>query len=411
MAWNPANTIDPVTLSKQSVAPWSSRFAGARFAPWRPLLGASAIWLVVRMLVLFWAIAVHAATRQGSRVFSQPDWLFRLFFHWDSVYFAGIAKDGYFGAGSLPTWQAFFPGYPAAARGVAALLGGAHPTSTQIIVALGVVAASASLIATALFWRLVEDSQGPRAAAAATVLFVGGPYSLFLVASYSEGLFLVFAIGAWLCASRGNWLPAGILAAGASLTRINGVFLVVALVVLYVLVRRRRREPYLARAIGLGCIGLSTVGAYFAFLFFRTGDPLAWTHAENAGWHRTIEWPWATLYRTLDDMLHGRTDASRLQSGFEVIFAALFVLSCIVLVRRRWWAEATLVGLTTLSLMTSSSYLSLARTSLVLFPLPILVVTTLSSRRWRWVYWTVFAAGIAVLLINTRQFTLGLWSD
>jgi len=61
--------------------------------------------------------------------------------------------------------------------------------------------------------------------------------------------------------------------------------------------------------------------------------------------------------------------------------------------------------------MTSSSYLSLARTSVVLFPIPILLATTLTSPRWRWVYWTGVSVGALLLLVNTALFTQGHWAD
>jgi hypothetical protein len=379
----------------------------------RAVIGATTLWLGTRVVLVLWSIVVQLGSPVGSRLFSHRDWPATLFFRWDSLYFAGISEHGYFGAASLATWPAFFPGYPAATRMVAAILGGTGPsTSTSAIaVSMAVVVTGASLVATILFWLLVSQRSGTRIALAATVLFVAGPYSLFLVASYSEALFLAFALGAWLLAGRGYWLPAGILAAGASLTRANGVFLIVALVVLYVMYRRSAGAPYLLRAVALAALGFCGVGGYFLYLFARTGDPQAWTHAENLGWQRAVRPPWETLWNTADVALHSHYLATRQQSTLEIIFAALFVVALVVLIRRRMWAEATLLGITLLSLMTSSTYMSLARTSVVLFPLPILIASTLSSPRRKWVYGAAVIVGGTLLLFNTRQFALGLWSD
>ncbi len=375
------------------------------------IIGATALWLATRVILVLWSVVVQLNSPVGTDLFSHRDWLATLFFRWDSLYFAGIAEHGYFGAASLATWPAFFPGYPAATRIVAAILGGTGPSTSLVSVSMSVVVMGASLVATVLFWLLVQQRSGSRIALAATVLFVAGPYSLFLVASYSEALFLVFALGAWLLAGRGYWLPAGILAAGASLTRANGMFLIVALVVLYVIHRRSVGAPYFARAAALAALGFCGVGGYFLYLFARTGDPQAWTHAEYLGWQRAVRPPSETLWNTVDLALNSHYLATRQQSTIEIVFAALFIVAFVVLIQRRMWAEATLLGITLVSLMTSTTYMSLARTSVVLFPLPILLATTLLARRQRWIYWTAVIVGCALLLFNTRQFALGLWSD
>ena len=369
------------------------------------------LWLLARIVLVSWAVGVMFTSGGGWRMLGRPNWPFMLFYHWDSVYFAHIANRGYFGTGSLTTWQAFFPGYPAAARIVAFGFGGAHPSIAQIQVGLSIVAAIGSLVATVLFWHLVWQFHGRRIAIAATVLLLAGPYSLFLIASYSESLFLTFAIGAWLLAGRGSWMWGGILAAAASLTRINGLFLVAALVVLYIRSRQARGLNYRGGAIGLAAIGFSGTGLYFLYLWVRTGNLFAWSTAETLGWDRTTRLPWATFSETLTYALTLPMFDGRMQAWLEIVFAVLLVLACVLLVRRRLWAEAVMVGLTLLSLMTSSSYLSLARTSVVLFPIPILLATTLTSPRWRWVYWTGVSVGVLLLLVNTALFTQGHWAD
>jgi hypothetical protein len=312
---------------------------------------------------------------------ANPHWPFRLFYHWESVYSAHI---GYFGSGWLTTWQAFFPGHPAAARIGAMGFGGARPSIAQIQVGLWVVAAIGSLVAPVLFWYLVSQSHGRRIAIAATVLFLAGPYSLFPIASYSEVLFLAFALGAWALARRGFWVWGGIPSAAASLTRISGLFLVAALVVLDIRSHQGRGLNYRGGAIGLAVSGFSGTGLYFLYLWVRTGNLFAGSTAETLGWDRSTHLPWATFSETLTNALVLPKFDDRLHAWLEIVFAVLLVLASVLLIHRRLWAEAVMVGLTLLTLMTSASYLSLARTSVALFPVPILLAMTLTSRRWRW---------------------------
>jgi Gpi18-like mannosyltransferase len=384
----------------------------AVLAAWRrPVLGALSIWILVRAVVVGWALIVHLLQPASAAYFANPTWFYTLFFHWDSNYFEGIARTGYFTSGTPERWQAFFPGYPLAARGFAVLIWGPHLSTTRIEIALWLVSAVASAVAAALLWRLVEDRYGKKVAAGATALFLAGPYSLFLVASYSEALFVAFAIGAWLAASRGRWIASGILAALAGVTRINGVFLVAALAVLFIAVQRRQGKPFLARTIGLVGIGLSGVLGYFLYLFVMTGNLSAWSKAQSIGWHRALNWPWNTFLRTLGQVLFDPVPAWRIQSALDIVFAVLLVTATVIMARRKLWAEAIMVGLTALSMMTSTTYMSLARDSIVLFPLVILVATTLAQPRRRWIFWVTLALGCIVLMLNVHQFTLGQWTD
>ncbi|HXR44201.1 MAG TPA: hypothetical protein VN759_05295 [Pseudolysinimonas sp.] len=100
-----------------------------------------------------------------------------------------------------------------------------------------------------------------------------------------------------------------------------------------------------------------------------------------------------------------------MQYWFDLVFAALLVLAAVVLVWRRWWPELVYVALTAIPLMTSLSHLSLARSTLLLFPLPLLVASALLSRRWRWVSWVVLAASLIVMVLTTSELVQGHWAD
>jgi hypothetical protein len=391
----------------------STRPIGARWAfggKWaRSLVGGLLVWFCARVTVSSIAVVSHAIAPGRDAFFDRPTWFVSLFFHWDSKYFAAIATSGYFRSGSSQSLQAFLPGYPLAVRFIAGFAS-SSPIANQIAVAMFLVAFVSSAAASVVLWRLVDADHGPPIAAAAVVLFAFGPYSIFLQASYSEPLFLAFAIGAWWAVRTDRWVLGGVLAAIASLTRINGVFLVLALGVLFVAQRRRGGHSYLGPVSGLVALGLSGITAYLAYLWASTGNVFAWFDAQSVGWHRTLNWPWVTFANTADEALHGKTFDHRLQSTLDIAFALLAVLAVVVLVMGRHWASAVFVAITIGSLMTSNTYLSLARNTLVLFPLVILVASALDKPRWRWVYWAWLASSLIILIINVHEFTLGGWT-
>lgn len=408
------------TLERPAVA--GSGIAGLRPAGprwfWSWLLGRLqsrafvvpvALWAVAHALIFGWALCVRAVVlvASGHAADLSP---VTLFFRWDSLYFASIAEHGYVGPESGPTWAAFFPGFPASARVALAMVGVPHPDPGQVVIALEAVAAIASLVAALLIWRLAHHRYGDRVAVAATLLFVLGPYALFLVAPYSEALFVAFALGAWLCAERGRWLSAGLLAAGASFTRIDGLFLIAGLAVLVAVRLRARGEPYLLKALGTATIGGAGIAVYWAALWAWTGNPAAWFAAQHLGWHRALSWPWVSLGNTVA-FIFVPPAQHQLQNAADLVFAALIVTGLVVLIRRRQWGAATYVGLTAVAMMTSTTYLSIARASAILFPLTILAATTVTDPRRRWIFATVLGAGLVLLAVNTALFVNGVWVD
>jgi hypothetical protein len=406
-------SIPLVDWTQVGLQPGPRRPFGARLAfgkKWtRALVGGLSIWFFARVIVTSIAIASHSVGSGRNAFFGRSTWFISLFSHWDSKYFAAIAAHGYFAPGSNPDILAFLPGYPLAARLIAGLWG-ADPTTNQIAVAMWIVPFIASAVASVLLWRLVEADYGPRVAGAATVLLAFGPYALFLQASYSESLFLAFAIAAWWAVRTDRWVIGGVLAAVASATRINGLFLVLALGVLFIVQRRTTGRPFLRQVGGLIALGLSGIAAYFAYLLAATGNIFAWCDAQGAGWHRSLNWPWVTFARTADEALNGRNFDHRFQSSLDIAFAVVAVIAVVVMVRRRHWAEAVFVAATAGPLLTSNTYLSIARNTLVLFPLVILLASALENARWRWLYWAGLAVGIVILIINVDSFTLGGWT-
>jgi hypothetical protein len=187
------------------------------------------------------------------------------------------------------------------------------------------------------------------------------------------------------------------------------VFLVAALLVMYI--QRRRRAGVLVIAPALLWLPLACTGiaAYFGYLTIRTGDLLAWSHAQTLGWGRTLHWPWEAFYQTTGRVLLASTPDRRFQFAMDLLFAVMFTVAVVVLARRKQWPEATYLGLTLVALTTSSTFVSLARNSVTLFPLTILIAVTQPPHRAMKpvllaAWWTLFA-------VNTTLFAFGYWTD
>lgn len=220
---------------------------------------------------------------------------------WDSVWFLRIAEHGY-GATEEAT-AAFYPLYPLLVGVLGRVLLG-HYVLAGILISL-----AAALGSFALLHRLAETKLGAEGAARAVLYLAVFPFTIFLTAVYSESLFLLLALAAFLLAERGSFLGAGVAAGLAWLTRPLGIALLPALALI------AWRSPQRAAAL----VRLAAAPALFAlyplWLWWRIGDPLAFVRAEDV-WSRHISWA-GPLGGLWDGLRAGWAGVRQLASGSD----------------------------------------------------------------------------------------------
>ncbi len=374
---------------------------------WRRTIGAAAlIWLIfttLRWIVLGAARLLSGQPWGPAGVLSFPG-------AFDAGHFESIAINGYTDDGDIaPIRQAFFPGYPGLLRVLSSLMtGGVDVAGTHL--AAFVVTTLGSLTATVLVYRITEEQFGPRAGALAALLLMAWPSSTFLTIYYSESLYLALATGAWYCATRRWWWAAGLLCAAASLTRINGVFLAFALIVMLLVAVHRGQVRFAWWKLAVLTFGFAGAGVYLLYLWRLTGDPLAWSHAQTKGWGRENVPPWTGLLNTFKHYSLPTTDNfMRLQLTADLVAVSAGVVAMVWMGLRRYWAELTLTALTFAVLTTSTVYWSITRNTLTIFPLFILGGAVLARRR-GWVSVVVLGLGTAWMLLLTVFVAMSKWA-
>lgn len=359
-------------------------------------------WLTSRIAVAVLALATLwlVADTPGGRVTS---WLSG-WDRWDTGLFVKVARFGYEGYPEHYSDRgivAFFPGEPLLLRLV-------HLVVRDWIASGLLISAVASAVALVALGRLGGLEGGERQGSRAALYLVLSPYAVFLFAVYSESLFLALALPAWLAARRGRWVAAGVLGACAASVRITGLFLAVALVVQWAVsatgTRRWRRDlPALA-------LPFLVIAGYVCYLRAITGDWLAWQHAQRDYWGRSLTAPWTALHTTWSaagDVHQGAPYAWSFRA--EIVAMAVGVLVCVVLAKRRRWAELVYVGGQVVALGTSAYYLSVARTTLLWWPLWLLLAEAASKRRW--VHPAYLAVAPALMAAGVVAFVQGHWVD
>jgi hypothetical protein len=357
------------------------------------------IWLLSRILVF--SAAFIGSLRAAGFHASVTSYL-HVWFRWDTAWFDSIAQQGYAPSYS-DTWLrhfeynvAFFPGFPLLMRvGSTAGLG---TTAAGLIISF-----IAGFIAALALGRLAKQMGGmPHYAVLA---WVAAPVALFLAAAYTEALFCAFAFWAWSLGREQRWIYAGMLGAAAALVRVNGVFLGVGLVVMFLTTPQRNWK----RGSALLLPFVATAG-YFAYLHAITGSWSAWSQAQSLFWKRQTVDPVTSLFNTFHRVIVpvGSSSASSpWRFVFEIVAMAVVVVAIVVAIRWKWWAELTYLFVTALSLGTSSVYLSVPRSLVVLFPIWLMLGIWMT--RYRWVRFSYLIICVPWLIFWTIRFTQGFW--
>ena len=197
--------------------------------------------LLTKVAVLVIGYTALSAAIGGTPGFLDP------WHRWDAPHYTDIAVFGYRAEdpgnlsapgysqvfpGDLDLYIVFFPLFPWLIAAVNAVVG-------EPIVSAFVVATVASLFVAPLLYRLVSVDLGHRIGLWTAGFLLVFPTAYFLHIGYTESLFLSLAFGSMWLARTNRWWLAGLLAALAALTRINGLILAPAL--------RRRGVPAMAR--------------------------------------------------------------------------------------------------------------------------------------------------------------------
>ena len=168
----------------------------------------SLIWFILRGYTLLCGLL---AARIAGAGFT------RIWERWDAVYYVRIVTSGYSADDGTTNFHPLFPllAWPIA------------QVTRSPILALLVVSSIATLALYLLFNRFARLDLAANEARTATLLLIFWPISYVLYLPYTESTWLCFAVLSLICARRSRWWAAGLCASAATLTRQQGLFLVI----------------------------------------------------------------------------------------------------------------------------------------------------------------------------------------
>jgi hypothetical protein len=313
---------------------------------------------------------------------------------WDCGWYQSIAERGYDrmpDPRSMAANYGFFPAFPIGVLLLMKLTG------------LSFVAAGLALNAllSGLFcWiALKYSSELNLRDEAETMVFLAAfllsPWSLYNHIPYTEMLFNVTILGAFVCWRRGDYIAAAVFGVVLTATRPTGILLPLVLAMelcwreRHRLIEMARRPDGRLRALAIMPLGLA---AFIVFLYFRVGDPLAYSQIQEFGWG----WSWGNPIAVLAASVVG----PRSQYGAAAFLLASAALLTGILLRRIPNSLAAFAWLTPcVPLMASIG--SQPRYALALFPLYLVVPA--APRTVRFALIAVLALGQAAFVYYWLQ--------
>lgn len=277
----------------------------------------------------------------------------------DVNWYHGIAENGYeripFATDKPHNW-AFFPVFP--------MLWGFFANITGEMVVTGILLSHALFFAALLlvYGAARQFGLDEEGAGAAVFYLAAFPTAHFFSLPMTESLFLALTAGSFYAARRDKWWLAGLLGALASATRVVGVLLLPALLLVYL--RAHGRDWRHRRLLWLGLVPLGLL-LYMLYLYQITGNALAFKDV-LVTWGRKPGFFLMTLFDYLwEPTLIAQPWDFRL---LNFLAPALVLAAGGLLARRGEWAYAAYTLLVVAAALSSGLLQSQARYAMVVFP-------------------------------------------
>ena len=369
----------------------------------------SMLWMAVLSVLLRQFIhepAVLCATDSLLQSSRHPGALLEPWLRWDTICYLNVAESGYRSNLALTVWP---PLYPLLIR----LLMFVTPSSVFSALVVSSISTWAAFL---LLYMLVSLDYGEKTARGSLFLLAIYPLAFFLVAAYSESLFLALVLGSLLCMRTQRWGWAGLLAACAALTRNQGIVLALVLIcegLVQYGTQPEKRVVNLLKVCLTACLPVLAFGAYAGYVHFWIGADWPWQTLAKY-WAQYSGFPWQGLLGDLRGLASER-DAlwyfwapSRVLDCFFAISIPVFLIVKRGVLRPSYLVFAwVLVLISLMKLGPGDVLLSFSRYMLPVFPFFIAAAPLLEKRAGRL---GLFSLGFMLQCLFLGMFYIWSWA-
>lgn len=356
--------------------------------------------LLSRIVLFLWAFLLLHLFEGTSGNLAQD--FYHLFIHWDARHYYGIASEGYTAVGEARLRLVFFPLYPMLMRLLQPLTGGNLSYSGTLISVLSGSGAAVLLYILACNIRDVDPVE-------CVMLFLLSPLSVFLCCIYTEGLFLLLSLAAYLLRRFGHPWAGAIFGMLAALTRMPGIVLAgfILIDLLESLFARTLTGRSAAAGIAQMLIVFSGLFIYWGINQVVTGDPFMYLTYQRENWYQQAGTFMHSARNTMQYFLESVGEDDRWWTwGTQVI---AIVLAMLVMIRARHLPfDLMAFSFVYMVVILSPTWLlSGPRYMFGLFVLPVMQERAL-ARLPGWVHLLVMVLSGGLLLLFVYGFTLAV---
>lgn len=309
-------------------------------------------------------------------IFGRTDLFWDTFARYDAGWYVPIARYGYEFVEGGRNNLAFFPLYPMLMRYVGQALGGGIINMYMA----GILISWVSFVtAVVLLYRLalmyLTEDEAERAVVFAAVF----PFAFFFGVVYTEALFLMLTLVAFLGFRTGRWWLGGVAGALVTATRVNGILILPALAWLAWTTAGRDRGKLWRAAAALAVVPAG-IGLYSLFNYTVCGNPLEWMDSIRRWNYHPGGAPWTPVVNLVGELISRPKEflTTVPHAPYDLVngSAAIAAILAIPFVWRRFGGPYALLILANLWLpLSSGTFEGLGRYCAVLFPLPMLAAT------------------------------------
>ena len=353
--------------------------------------------------------------------------LIRSWTRWDGGFYTTIASDGYRPAAHPGDAHiAFYPLYPHLIRAMAVIFAFGNTRYDALNISAIIISSLATLALFLGLYRLARLDYDATTSRQSVVLLAAFPMSFFLLAVYTESLFMALAVWAFWAARQNRWLWASGLAALAVLSKNQGILLVAALGLEYLGQIRFNPRRLNWQITTFALPGLAFAG-WLAINTLNFGNPFEFVKATQETFARYFAWPNDTLGLATDHFFTQRSPNTFLPrdyfSGYDLdsILYDYPIVLCFIglglagviaaLTKRLRFSYLAFFLLCLLQPLTSpnriSTLASLPRYFMIIFPAYLLLA--LISRKWPFFYYIYLGICLPLLGIFLARYILNYW--
>ncbi len=340
---------------------------------------------------------------------------------WDSNWYISIAGQGYVNDQTV----AFYPLYPLLLRWLGFILSLGQPTTESYIIAGVIIAAITTLIVCIILVKLLMLDYNEEMAKNTLIFLLAFPTAFYLLAVYTESLFMALSVGAFFAARQNHWVVAMALVALAVITRQQGIVVGIALVFEYGQQTGWNWRKINLRTLVSFSFPVISLSGWLTWNWLTFGNFFAPVTATQNYWGRSLAWPWKSVLAQVGGLLYrdpGKSDWNPLTQYWDAMpvfdFTVTLVFIVLAIFSFRFLQNGQLrisyfiysLGCLLLPLSSPASddpLHSLPRYLLLSFP-TFITITLLSNRSRLFKQgWLAISIGLSGMLI--ARFSLGYW--